>query len=187
MTSSGWRTVTVESEASQQVFLGVGTNLGDRRTNLTSALRELEGLGVIEGVSSVYESEPVGFADQPPFWNLVVRLCTSLRPLDLLHELKRLEHRLGRRPTFRHGPRVIDLDVLLYGAERIDGPELEVPHPRMMERAFVLLPLVELEPELHHPVTGERFADRLAEGGFERAILLFPGTELLSDRNSAVG
>ena len=187
MTSSGWRTATVESEGVHLVFIGAGTNLGDRRANLAGALREIEAIGAIEKVSSVYESEPVGPRDQPTFWNLVLRLRTSLRPFELLQELKRLEHRLGRRPTFRHGPRVIDLDVLLYGAERIDEPELEVPHPRMMERAFVLIPLVELDPELRHPVTGERLADRLAQGGFERAVPLFPGTELLSDKNPAVG
>jgi 2-amino-4-hydroxy-6-hydroxymethyldihydropteridine diphosphokinase len=183
MTSSGWRTATVESEGAHLAFIGAGTNVGDRRSNLAGALREIEALGSIERVSSVYESEPVGAADQPDFWNLALRLRTSLRPLDLLRELKRLEHRLGRRPTFRHGPRVIDLDVLLYDAERIHGPELEVPHPRMLERAFVLLPLVELEPALCHPVTGEAFADRIAQGGLERALPLFPGSDLLDDKN----
>jgi 2-amino-4-hydroxy-6-hydroxymethyldihydropteridine diphosphokinase len=133
----------------------------------------------------VYETDPVGDADQPVFWNLVVRLHTALEPRALLTGLKRVEQRIGRRTTHRFGPRVIDLDVLLDAQYRVVTPELEVPHPRMMERAFVLLPLAELDPELVHPVTGERIADRLAAGGLERAVRLFAGTDLLPDRDAA--
>lgn len=124
----------------------------------------------------------MGYADQPLFWNLVVRLRTALQPFDLRAALEAAELRLGRRPTFPNGPRVIDLDLLLYGDQRVDTAELEVPHPRMMQRAFVLSPLAELEPELRHPVTGERVADRLASGTLERAVPIFPGSELLPDR-----
>lgn len=127
----------------------------------------------------------MGDADQPVFWNLVVRLRTVLEPLPLLAALKQVEHRIGRRPTHRFGPRVIDLDLLLDARHRVVTPELEVPHPRIMERAFVLLPLAELDPELVHPVTGVRIADRLAAGGLERAVRLFAGVELLPDRDAA--
>lgn len=164
------------------VYIGAGTNLGDRRTHLTAALDALARLGTIEAVSNVYESEAVGYTDQPDFWNLVVRLRTALAPLDLRVALASAEQRLGRRPTFRNGPRIIDLDILLYGHERVKTAELEVPHPRMMERAFVLRPLAELDPELRHPVTDERFADRLATRTFETAVPIFPGSELLPER-----
>lgn len=163
------------------VYIGVGTNVGDRRANLAGALDAVARLGTVDAVSNVYESEPVGYADQPVFWNLVVRLRTALAPFDLRAALEAAEHRLGRRPTFRDGPRVIDLDLLLYGAQRVDTAELEVPHPRMMERAFVLRPLSELDPELEHPVTGECIGDRLARGTFERAVPIFPGSELLRE------
>lgn len=161
------------------VYIGAGTNVGDRRANLAGALDAVARLGTIDAVSNVYESEPVGYADQPVFWNLVVRLRTALEPFDLRAALEAAERRLGRRPTFPNGPRVIDLDLLLYGDRRIDTGELEVPHPRMMRRAFVLRPLSELAPELHHPVTGERIADRLVHGTFESVVPIFPGEQLL--------
>ncbi len=181
MTSSGWRTATAASDGCDihRVYLGVGTNLGERRVNLARALDELARVGTIEAVSSVYESEPVGFAEQPRFWNLALRLGTTLPPLELLNELKGVEHRLGRRPTFRHGPRIIDLDVLLYDDLRVATPELEIPHPRMMDRAFVLRPLLDLEPELRHPESRERLSDRMEHGGLERVVPLFPGSDLL--------
>lgn len=164
------------------VYIGAGTNLGDRRANLGGALAALARLGTVEAVSSVYESEPVGYTEQPAFWNLVARLRTALEPFDLRAALGAAEQRLGRRRTFRNGPRVIDLDVLLYGDRRVDTAELVIPHPRMMQRAFVLRPLAELDPEIRHPVSGERVADRLAAGTFERAAPIFPGSELLPNR-----
>lgn len=164
------------------VYIGVGTNLGDRRANLVGALDALARIGTIDAVSSVYESEPVGYVDQPDFWNLVVRLHTALDPLELRTALEAAERRLGRRPTFHNGPRVIDLDILLYDEERVDTAELEIPHPRMMDRAFVLRPLTELDPEVRHPVTGERIADRLARSASERAVPISPGVELVPER-----
>ena len=167
------------------MYIGAGTNLGDRRANLAGALRELSRVSDVAAISSVYETEPVGDPDQPPFWNLAVRLRTMLEPHALLTELQAMEHRLGRRPTHRFGPRVIDLDVLLYADREIATSRLEIPHPRLMERAFVLLPLSELDPELRHPVTGARIADRLVSPGLERAVRLFPGSGLLHDRDDA--
>ena len=166
-------------------FIGLGTNLGDRTANLRAALRELMRLGTIRGVSSVYESEPVGIKDQPRFWNMVVELGTSLAPCDLMGALLHAERRLGRVRGVRGGPRLIDLDLLLYDDRVASEPELDLPHPRMLERAFVLVPLVELRPELRHPVSTERLADRLAEGGLERVDRVLHGSDLLDDDETA--
>ena len=122
----------------------------------------------LRGVSSVYESEPVGYADQPAFCNMVAAVETSLTPAEVLNELLAVEQAMGRQRTFRNAPRVIDLDVLLFGGVVQSAPELTIPHPRMTERAFVLRPLVELNPQLVHPITGDFFADILARGTFER-------------------
>jgi 7,8-dihydro-6-hydroxymethylpterin-pyrophosphokinase len=111
----------------------------------------------------------------------VVRLRTVCDPQELLAALKRAELRLGRQPTFRYGPRIIDLDVLLFDDLSVNTPELEIPHPRMMERAFVLRPLAELDPQMRHPRTGERIADRIARGGLERTAPIFPGADLLPE------
>lgn len=131
-------------------------------------------------MSSVYRSDPIGFRDQPEFWNLVARLRTRLEPEPLLHTLKSIESELGRTATFHQGPREIDIDLLLYGDRVVDTPDLTVPHPRMMERAFVLAPLVELAPALRHPVTGESFAQRLERGDLETVDRLFDGVTLLT-------
>ncbi len=177
---SGWRIATAASEASSLVYLGLGSNVGDRRAHLAGALRALLRLGPIEAVSAVYESEPVGPVEQPEFWNMVVRIRTSLRPAALLQQLKSIEQELGREPALHHGPRAIDIDILLYGDLRVLQSDLTIPHAALMDRAFVLRPLVELDPWLMHPGTGQRLAKRLEEGSFERIERLFPGTELLT-------
>ncbi len=166
----------------KRVYLGLGTNVGDREQNLRAALRRLRGLGAIAAVSSVYRSEPVGYREQPDFWNLVVELCTTREPLDLLEEVQGIEAELGRVRTFKNAPRTIDIDILLYGDEVLETESLVVPHPRMMERAFVLRPLAEIAPDLRDPRTGERIADRLARpDGFERIERLGSGERLLDD------
>jgi 2-amino-4-hydroxy-6-hydroxymethyldihydropteridine diphosphokinase len=131
----------------------------------------------LENISSVWESEPVGPANQPDFWNLVVQGRTLLDPQALLAAIKEIERRLGRTPTWPQGPRLIDIDILLYGDAQMQD-SVEIPHPRMLQRAFVLRPLLELDAEVTHPVTGERIADRLALGSFERIRRLFPGNQL---------
>jgi 2-amino-4-hydroxy-6-hydroxymethyldihydropteridine diphosphokinase len=179
--SSGWRIATVGRERDDAVvYLGLGTNLGDRRASLAGALRELMQIGRIDGVSSVWESAPVGPQDQPDFWNMVVRLRTALSAEALVAAIRTIEGRLGRTPTYPQGPRVIDIDILTHGDTSHSSQLVVVPHPRMMQRAFVLRPLLELEPSFAHPVTGERADDRLAQGGFERIRRLFPGTDLLA-------
>jgi 2-amino-4-hydroxy-6-hydroxymethyldihydropteridine diphosphokinase len=159
------------------VYLGLGSNVGDRRAHLARALARIGELATVAAVSSVYETEPVGYAEQPVFWNLAVRVFTTLGPEALLKALKAIEHELGRTPTFQNGPRVIDIDILLWNDELRAGVP-EIPHPRMMQRAFVLEPLVELDPELRHPVKGEKLTDALRAGRFERVTRLFGGDEL---------
>ena len=134
------------------VVLGLGSNLGDRDAFLRAALAGLAPACQIERVSSIYETAPQLVADQPLYHNLVCAGRTRLAPLDLLRFLKDLEQRLGRRPSYRYGPREIDLDIVLYGDQVLSTPELTIPHPRMAERAFVLVPLAEIAPDLRHPL-----------------------------------
>jgi len=138
-----------------RAYVGLGSNLGEREATLWKAL---EGLGATEGievvaVSSFRETDPVGVVDQPRFVNAAAALETSLPPRELLERLLDVERSLGRDRAVeeRWGPRTVDLDLLLYGGESIDEPGLEVPHPRLAERAFVLEPLLELDPDLRLP------------------------------------
>jgi 2-amino-4-hydroxy-6-hydroxymethyldihydropteridine diphosphokinase len=134
------------------VYIALGTNIGEREDNLRAALRYLPEVGVhIRRVSSVYETEPVDFLDQDWFLNAVLEAETELDALDLLRALRLIEARMGSRKAFAKGPRLIDLDVLLYGNESLDTPELQIPHPRMLDRKFVLIPLAEIAPTLRHP------------------------------------
>jgi len=133
-------------------YIALGTNIGEREDNLRAALRHLPDVGVhIQRVSSVYETEPVDYLDQDWFLNAVLEAQTELDALDLLRALRLIETQMGSRKAFAKGPRLIDLDILLYGMETIDTPELQVPHPRMLERKFVLVPLAEIAPTLRHP------------------------------------
>jgi len=157
-------------------YLGLGTNLGDRGENLRRALRALRRVGTIEAISSVYESEPVGYRDQPDFWNMAVRIRTGLSPHALLAAVKSIECELGRVPSFRNAPRPIDVDILLYDERVVSGPDLAIPHPRLLERVFAMRPLVELDPEVRHPCTGRRIRDHLTEApALERAEPIFTG------------
>lgn len=135
------------------VHIALGTNLGNRSLNLEQAIGFLGTIMEIQARSSVYETPPWGVEDQPRFYNQVVNGYTAFSPLRLLDALKSIEHEMGRQKTVRYGPRVIDLDILLYGERIIHYHRLTVPHPRMMERAFVLLPLAEISPNLILPAT----------------------------------
>jgi 2-amino-4-hydroxy-6-hydroxymethyldihydropteridine diphosphokinase len=143
-------------------YIGLGSNLGDREENLRAALERLAELGALR-VSSVRETDPVGFTDQPRFVNAVAQLETDLGAGALLGRLLEIERELGRDRSReeRWGPRMIDLDLLLYGGEVIDEPGLTVPHPRLAERRFVLEPLHELTPDLALP-DGRRIGDLLS-------------------------
>ena len=141
--------------AMHTVYLALGSNLGDRRTNLAAALQRLRAVVTLENVSSVYETEPVGYLDQPRFLNMVIQGKTWLSPQELLKQSKAIEVAIGRQPTFRNGPRPIDIDILLYDDLQLQQEGLTVPHPRMSERAFVLAPLAEIAPEVVHPGSGQ--------------------------------
>jgi 2-amino-4-hydroxy-6-hydroxymethyldihydropteridine diphosphokinase len=134
------------------VYLSLGSNVGDREANLLAAIAALPPAGVqVKQPSSIYETEPVDYLDQPWFLNCVVEADTELAPQGLLQVLRSIEAQLGNKKDFAKGPRKIDLDILLYGKETIATPDLQVPHPRMLQRRFVLTPLAEIAPNLQHP------------------------------------
>ncbi|MDB4898136.1 MAG: 2-amino-4-hydroxy-6-hydroxymethyldihydropteridine pyrophosphokinae [Firmicutes bacterium] len=148
-------------------YLSLGSNLGDRLGTLAKAVRSLEQAGTrLLRVSSVYETAPQGKTDQPSFLNVAVQVETTLEPLALLARIQAVEQGLGRVRTVRWGPRTVDIDMLLYGGQVFAEPALELPHPRMLERAFVLIPLLEVDPLVSLPATGEPlqlYLDRLPD------------------------
>jgi len=137
------------------VYFGLGSNLGDRQYNLDRALDFLPQRLRVEKVSSVYDTEPLGNTNQPRFLNRVCQVSTGLEPLALLTLIKGIESKMGRLPHTSNLPRPIDIDILFYGDQVIENPKLVIPHPRLTERAFVLIPLAEIAPDLVHPVTGK--------------------------------
>lgn len=150
-------------------FLSLGSNLGDRANVVRDAVRALDDEDDLRlvCVSSLYETEPTDLEDQPWYINAVVEVATSQTARALLESTKAVEERFGRRRTVRFGPRILDIDILLYGRECIDEPGLTVPHPRMTERRFVLVPLLEIAPDLDDPRDGVPFhetLERLDEG-----------------------
>lgn len=147
-----------------RAFVGLGSNLGEREIMIRAALEEMTRLPgtTLTRASSLYDTEPVGDTEQPNFLNAVAELETELPARQLLWNLLLIEKRLGRVRTHRWGPRSIDLDLLLYGDEVLDEPDLQVPHPGLLRRSFVLVPLVELDPLVVHPVTGETLLAHLS-------------------------
>jgi 2-amino-4-hydroxy-6-hydroxymethyldihydropteridine diphosphokinase len=150
-----------------KAFVGLGSNLGEREAMIRLALDDLARLPetTLVRASSLYDTEPVGEVDQPNFLNAVAQLDTALTARQLLWNLLLIEKRLGRVRTQRWGPRTIDLDLLLYGLQVIEEADLRVPHPELTRRSFVLVPLVELDPLLIHPVTGETLVGHLSRLG----------------------
>ncbi len=139
----------------ERVFIALGTNIGDRQANLQIAKDSLPQSVEIVQESSIYETEPWGYTDQPDFYNQVIEVKTSLKPMVLLVTLKAIEVNMGREKSFRNAPRIIDLDILFYGQHIIHEDSLHIPHPELHKRAFVLIPLVEIAPEFFHPLLGK--------------------------------
>lgn len=150
-------------------YIGLGANLGDREANINRALVEIaRSAGCkLTRVSSIYETEPVGFRDQPDFLNAVAEIETDLRPRELMAVLSEIERRIGRKEIFKWGPRIVDLDILLYGDQSLKEDNLEIPHPEMRQRAFVLTPLAEIAPQVRHPASGLTAQEMSAEIGGE--------------------
>jgi 2-amino-4-hydroxy-6-hydroxymethyldihydropteridine diphosphokinase len=136
----------------EQAFILAGTNLGDRKANLDFAVRSLAKGGVVKNLSSCFETEPVGYWDQPWYLNQAIELETPLTPSELLALCQEIESDGGRVRTFRNAPRTLDLDILLYGSIVVQEENLIIPHPRMAERRFVLVPLAQIAPEFVHPL-----------------------------------
>ena len=156
------------------VYLALGSNMGNRLSNLKAAVVNLTPQMTVKQKSSVYETPPWGFTEQDAFLNQVVKVTTYLEPEPLLRHLKRMETALGRVPNFQNGPRVIDIDILFFDKMIINTPPLVVPHPRLHERVFVLVPLAEIEPDFVHPIL-QRPINKILEDVDRSEIKLFTG------------
>jgi len=164
--------------AEKTVYLSLGSNVGDREENLRAAIAALGDAGVrVTRVSSFYETEPVDFLEQAWFLNCAVEGKTAVTALELLRALRGIELRMGSKKLVPKGPRRIDMDILLYGSETIDTPELQVPHPRMHLRRFVLVPLAEIAPEARHPSWDGSVADLLRNTTDQSVVRRIPSTE----------
>jgi 2-amino-4-hydroxy-6-hydroxymethyldihydropteridine diphosphokinase len=145
------------------VYLGLGSNLGDRKANLQAAIEGIEPVARLLAASPIYQTPPWGYFAQPDFLNQVIRVETNQSPSELLVYMKDLETRLGRTATVRYGPRTIDIDILFYDDLILDEPGLTIPHPRIQGRAFVLVPLADLAPDMLHPLEGKTISAMLEQ------------------------
>lgn len=134
-----------------KVYIALGSNLGDRKKLLKDALEEIQDFASLEKQSRIIETEPIGYKNQPKFLNMVAEISTDLSPIELIFRLQEIEHKMGRKREIENGPRTIDLDILLYNDKIVNQPNLQIPHPRMHQREFVLAPLAEIAPEAKHP------------------------------------
>jgi len=144
------------------VYLSLGTNIGNRAENLKQAITSLPPQMRVKKKSKVFETPPWGYTDQEPFLNQVVKVTTYLEPEPLLKHLKRLEVALGRKATFRYGPRLIDLDILFFDDLVLDTPILTIPHPHVHDRGFVLVPMMDIAPDHMHPVMKKSIREMIA-------------------------
>ena len=165
------------SDQTVTAYLGLGSNLGDRNANLRAAialLSDLKALTVV-ATSSIYETAPWGYTDQPDFLNCAVEIETQLAPTELLRRIERVEREVGRTPTWRYGPRLIDVDILLYDdlCLQLSEPDLTIPHPRMDQRAFVLIPLAEIAGDVVHPVLHSTITDLASNFDEEEGVRIW--------------
>jgi 2-amino-4-hydroxy-6-hydroxymethyldihydropteridine diphosphokinase len=160
---------------SHTVYLSLGSNLGDRANNLREAIAALAGLGVrVLRTSSLYETEPVDYLDQPWFLNCALQVETELDPVPLLRGLRLIEIGMGNQKPIPKGPRLIDIDILLFDDQTLNTPELQIPHPRMLSRRFVLTPLAEIAHDLRHPSWVGTVQQRLARTLDSSQVRLWP-------------
>jgi 2-amino-4-hydroxy-6-hydroxymethyldihydropteridine diphosphokinase len=153
--------IDLPNDGAVLAYLSLGSNLGDRRSNLDAVQSALPPEAVIRKASSIYETEPWGYLPQPDFLNQILLVDTHLSARDLLAYLKDLENWIGREPSFRYGPRLVDIDIIFYGDQIIIEPDLEIPHPRFQDRAFVLVPLAEISPNFRVPGSDQTISDLL--------------------------
>lgn len=143
--------ITAVTTRENRVYIGLGSNIGNRKKNLEIALKEIAKISVIKNQSKIHETEPVEYKNQNKFLNIAIEIDTKLSPHELLKKLQEIEQKMGRTKDVEKGPRVIDLDILLYNNEIINKPTLKIPHPSMHQRSFVLDPLSEIAPQIKHP------------------------------------
>jgi len=166
----------MESDLKEIIYLSLGSNLGDRGANLESVFEQLPPAIEVIVRSSIYQTEPWGFKDQPDFLNMVVQGETELPPRELLAYLKKIEKKIGRKPDFLYGPRLVDIDILFYGEKVVDEIHLTIPHKKIPERAFVLVPLAEIAPDLKFPNSEQTISD-LASSIDTSGVALFKGNQ----------
>ncbi len=154
-------------------YLGLGSNIGEREINLLKALSLINQESRLIKTSSIYETKPIGYEKQSSFLNMVCQVSTKLKPVDLLRSIKQIEKILGRKPSFRNAPRIIDIDILFYDNIIINTKKLAIPHPRLVERAFVLIPLAEITPKLVHPELGRSIAELAHKISGQEGVRLF--------------
>jgi len=145
-----------------KIYIGLGSNLGNKKNNLETALIELKKIAIVNKVSSLYQSSPWGYKNQEDFYNAVVEVDVDLSPQELLDRLKEIEAKFISVKSVRWGPRIIDLDILLYDQQIVDSPQLKIPHPEIKNRIFVLIPLLELNSELIDPDTKIKFLEEVS-------------------------